>query len=174
MKENINLGCGSDILPDYTNADFQKFEGVDFAIDLNKIPWGLSSDCFSNIKIINVLEHLKIMPNETLNELYRISKDGAVIDLEVPYCNSQSANSCDHIHRGFELNFIESLINSKVNQCDFKGEIVSKEFKTSSFGKLILPIPLRIGNCKNLRDIFAVLFNEVYTHIRVKIRVKKS
>ena len=173
MNTNLNIGCGKDILPNYTNVDVQGFDGVDLVIDLNKTPWKLPSNYFQNIKMINVLEHLKIMPNETMNELYRISKNKCIIEIEVPFCNSQSANSCDHIHRGFEMNCFESLINSDINQCNFKGLIICKKFRTSSFGRVIPRIPIKISNCNNLRDIFAVLFNEVYTHIKVKLEVKK-
>lgn len=160
MKK-LNLGCEEDYKEDCLNVDIKG--KYDKYVDLNLIPYPFDDNEFDVIYMINVLEHLKPTPYETLNELYRISKNGCIIHIEVPYCHSQSANSMNHIHRGFLSTSFDNALND--NECNMKGEIVSLEMVASRFGKIFPKI-------FKIRDIASYIFNEVYTHIRVIIKVK--
>lgn len=172
MRTKLNLGCGDDYMDGWLNVD--KFSPkADLKIDLNERPWKLPADTFEKIEMINVLEHLKLMPFETMDELYRVSRDGCMIEIEVPYCHSSSAHSANHVHRGFAFDFFEGVCEQPCDGQKFRGKIIEKVMIPSTFGKLIIPIPFRWGYLKNTRDIASFIFNEVYTHIRVRIRVHK-
>ena len=87
MKTKLNVGCGTDIKPDYINLDVVDLPGVDVAHDLTKFPWPFADNSFDTIDLINVLEHL---PDTiaTLEELHRIARPDAKVMVRVPYWNS--------------------------------------------------------------------------------------
>lgn len=84
----LNLGCGDLAAGDYFNVDIAEREGVDAAFDLREMPWPLPDNHFTEIQFIDVLEHLPDLIG-TVEELWRISKDGAEIRIRVPYWNSR-------------------------------------------------------------------------------------
>ncbi len=99
MKNKLNLGCGKDIKKGYLNVDIEKASGVDKVVDLNIYPYPFKDNSFDEIIADMVLEHLdsKIKPME---ELIRISKNGAIIKISVPYYASKGA-LCHIDHKQF-------------------------------------------------------------------------
>ena len=95
----LNLGCGSDILPGYTNVDSAPLPGVDIVHDLADMPWPLADSCADEVVLIHVLEHLPDTV-KTIEELHRICKPGAIVLVRVPYYNSP-AMFADPTHRSF-------------------------------------------------------------------------
>jgi SAM-dependent methyltransferase len=87
MKTKLNVGCGRDIRPDAVNLDVAALPGVDVVHDLKCFPWPFDADAFSEIELINVLEHLPDTLG-TLEELHRISRHGARLTIRVPFWNS--------------------------------------------------------------------------------------
>lgn len=83
----LNLGCGTDIKPDYVNLDGVPLEGVDIVHNLEIFPYPFEDDTFEEIIAINVLEHL---PDtiKVMEELWRISRNGAKVVIRIPYWNS--------------------------------------------------------------------------------------
>ena len=99
MKDKLNLGCGTDILPDYVNLDYYKFQGVDVVWNVNKTPFPFKANTFSRIKAFHVIEHVESVVS-IIQELFRISKPGAIIDIEVPYYTGLNAVK-DPTHKHF-------------------------------------------------------------------------
>jgi SAM-dependent methyltransferase len=85
-SEKLNIGCGNDILEGYVNLDIAPLPGVDVVHDITKFPWPFESDSFTEVRLINVLEHLPDTV-KTIEEVWRISKDSARIVIRVPYWN---------------------------------------------------------------------------------------
>ena len=87
MKTKLNVGCGTDIKPDYVNLDVADLPGVDIVHDLTTVPWPFADNSFETIDVINVLEHL---PDTiaTLEELHRIARPDAKLTIRVPFWNS--------------------------------------------------------------------------------------
>lgn len=109
LKTKLNVGCGKDIRSDYVNLDIVQLPGVDVVHDLNRFPWPFSENCFDEIELINVLEHL---PDTiaTLEELYRIAQPGAKIIIRVPFWNSPDMLADPTHKRSFSertLNFFD-------------------------------------------------------------------
>ena len=90
MIERLNLGCGKDILPGYVNVDYFPLPGVDIVCDLTQFPWPLQSNTYTEIVMLNVLEHV---PDtlRTLREIWRIARPGAKVTIRVPYWNGYDA-----------------------------------------------------------------------------------
>lgn len=161
----LNLGCGQHIYPGWINADIQKSEGVDKSFDFNVFPYPFKKETFDYILVDNVLEHLDDC-YKVIDELWRIAKPNATIEIRVPYCHNLVAfNDPGHKHffnaRSIELlcdvNSTYSLNPSK------KFEIISLK-KTSGRFKKIIPYKIR----ELLDNTFHGMFIEIITKIRVK------
>ena len=80
----LNLGCGSDIRPNYVNIDFRSGFGIT-TIDLSKFPWPFDSNSIDEILMFDFLEHFKYKETDIiLNEVWRILKNNAFVDIQVP------------------------------------------------------------------------------------------
>lgn len=87
MKK-LNLGCGSKIKKGFINLDKYNTFNPDIVHDLEKFPYPFEDNSVDQILLSHVLEHLgadSIIFNEIMQELYRICKDGAEIDIIVPH-----------------------------------------------------------------------------------------
>ncbi len=99
ISTKLNLGCGKDIKKGYVNLDSVKLPGVDVVHNLDKYPWPFKKDRFDYIYCHHVLEHMEsiIRPME---EIWRISKPGARVFIEVPNFPSVSS-AADPTHKQF-------------------------------------------------------------------------
>jgi len=99
MKK-LNLGCGRDIKEGYINLDNVALNGVDVIWDLSSLPIKIFKENeFDEIYAKHVIEHFNnIIP--IMNELYRISKNNAIIKIFVPFYNSEHAFR-DPTHKSF-------------------------------------------------------------------------
>jgi len=89
--KKADLGCGTDIMQGYVNADSSPLPGVDEVRDLSVFPWPFEDEQFEEALLINVLEHL---PNTigVMEEIWRILKVGGKATIRVPYWNSKDAH----------------------------------------------------------------------------------
>jgi len=101
----LNLGCGLDVRRDYVNVDVANIRGVDVVHNLELFPWPFEENSIDGIIALDVIEHLDDFIG-TMEEMYRILKDGSSIRLRVPYYNSWSRYVDPTHKRGFhELTF---------------------------------------------------------------------
>ncbi|MFB6226478.1 MAG: hypothetical protein ABEJ02_03945 [Candidatus Paceibacteria bacterium] len=89
-KKKLNIGCGNDIKEEYVNLDYFSGKGIDVVHDLEKFPYPFDNDQFEEILMDNVLEHL-FNTEKVMEELVRISQDGATIKIMTPHCKSSVA-----------------------------------------------------------------------------------
>jgi SAM-dependent methyltransferase len=93
MQKGLNklhLGCGKDIIPGFINLDSIKLPGVDVVYDLNKFPWPFKNNSFDYILAKSTLEHLEDLI-KVMEEVHRISKKDAIIEIIVPHFASLGA-----------------------------------------------------------------------------------
>ena len=84
----LNLGCGNKILEGYVNVDKFEYYQCNIVHDLEKFPYPFEPDSVDEILLKHVLEHIGQDPdvfNGVIKELYRISKNQALIDITVPH-----------------------------------------------------------------------------------------
>jgi len=82
MKK-LNMGCGPYTKEGYVNLDAKKLSGVDIIHDLNEYPYPFKDDEFGEVLCHHVLEHLDDIV-QPLEEIWRITRHGARIMIEVP------------------------------------------------------------------------------------------
>ena len=167
--KKLNLGCGRDLKPKsegWVNADAQKAKGVDKSFNFEKFPWPFKANTFDYVLMDNVLEHIDNIP-KLMDELWRVCKNNAIIEIFVPYWNNSVAyNTPDHKHyfntRTFEV-ICDYKSSSKINPED-KFELLKV---TRIPGDAKKKIPLRI---LNFLDKF---LHSIFINIHAKIKVKK-
>jgi len=91
-KIRLNLGCGNDYKEGWLNCDFNRNNKIDMFVDLidKTLPWADNS--VDEILLDNVLEHIeKGAYFHFMDEIWRICKPGAIINIYVPHCTSPFA-----------------------------------------------------------------------------------
>lgn len=94
----LNLGSSDRILKGFLNVDILPAKGVDIVYDLNEgIP--LKDNSVTEIYAGHILEHLKDTI-KTMEEIYRVCKNRAIVRIKVPYFKSVGAFK-DPTHHSF-------------------------------------------------------------------------
>lgn len=103
LENKLNLGCGQRSLPGFVNLDYIEFEGVNVVHDFEKEDLPFPDDHFNFIFLKSILEHVPHrVPRvdgdfmyHLINDLIRISKDGAIWDTLHP-CHPLALQATDH------------------------------------------------------------------------------
>lgn len=94
----LDIACGNHKDLGFIGMDLQELPGVDIVHDLNVHPWPIESESVEFAKAWHILEH--IPPTcvtekgtrrpfiEFMNEMWRVMKAGARVDIETPYGGS--------------------------------------------------------------------------------------
>ena len=108
----LNLGCGADVRDGYANLDAAAGPGVDIVHDLRIRPWPLPSGHFTEVRCVDLLEHLPdTIPS--IEEIWRICAPDAQVDIRVPYWNSRYAWKDPQHMRPFQENLFDFFDPSK-------------------------------------------------------------
>lgn len=95
---HLNLGSGFRDEPGSVSVDIVADCNPDVVHDLREAPWPFADCTFSSVSAFDILEHL---PDtlQTLEELYRICRPGAVIEITTPHFTcSDSYTDPTHCH----------------------------------------------------------------------------
>lgn len=165
MKK-LNFGCGRDIRKGWTNVDGQKSKGVDKSFDFEKFPYPFKENTFDYVLIDNVLEHIN-NPRKVLEELWRICKKDAKIEIIVPYYNSYYAYA-DVTHVNFFNEIaMEQLIEGdtySLNNEDKKFDIIKLNSVPQRFFKYFP---------KKILNILKRFFGNIIVTLEVEAKVLK-
>ena len=169
--KRLNVGCGKDIRKDYINLDSVKLEGVDIVYDLNKYPWPFKKNQFDYILCDNILEHLDSII-KPLEELSRISKKDAIIEIIVPLAPTSHAFR-DPTHKQFyTYRTVEQYIkDSGLNYYSkARFEIVGRKIVFHNrLGFLTKLINISEKGCKFLCEFFSQFFPPAFVHIKLRV-----
>lgn len=98
-SKTLVLGSGPDKVKNGIGIDINPRSKADLIHDLNKVPYPFKKDTFDLIIAENILEHLDDIPR-VLEEIHRISKNGAVFVIKGPHYTSVDSFT-DPTHKHF-------------------------------------------------------------------------
>lgn len=141
MKK-LDLGCGTSKRNGYIGVDSLNLPNVDIIHDLNSFPYPFADEEIDEIWMDQVLEHLSD-PMRAMEEVYRICRNGAIVQIGVPYFRSVYS-VIDPTHKNFfsaswfnyfdpshpfSTKYCYTSAKFKVNKIEF-----DREFKESVMG----------------------------------------
>lgn len=86
--KRLNLGSGLNKLEGYHNVDINDKTNPDEVVDLNQFPWPWNDGEFDHIVAKDILEHLGESSEDfirVIKEMYRISHNGAIWEIQAPH-----------------------------------------------------------------------------------------
>lgn len=81
----INIGAGDTRIPDFINVDYDTNSNPDYALDIEKDRLPFEDNSVDCVVAHHILEHLGEGYFHCLQEIYRVCKHGATIDIRVPH-----------------------------------------------------------------------------------------
>lgn len=113
----IDLGCGPNKMPGAYGVDIHPYPGVDQVVDLDSKNWSIPSNRFSRIYIRHLIEHVDDV-RLFMNEVYRIGRCGAVVEITTPHFSSYNSYAdpthVRHLastwHEAFTKNYLSSQV----------------------------------------------------------------
>ncbi|HEY0221118.1 MAG TPA: methyltransferase domain-containing protein [Candidatus Paceibacterota bacterium] len=135
----INLGGGKYKVPGFLNIDSISYPEVDIVADLSKgIP--LEDNSVEEVMAYSVLEHLDNTVG-IMEEIYRVCKNGAKVDIIVPYFKTTGAFQ-DPTHKRFFTEKTFQYFDKKNKRydfkCDFKVKRIEYKYVTTGYKLYIL------------------------------------
>lgn len=136
----LDLGCGISKRDGFVGVDSLSLQGVDVVHNLTSYPYPFENDIVDEIWMDNVLEHIP-QPINVIEEIYRISKNGAKITIAVPYFRSfYSAIDPTHVNffgvwwfkyfdpnHAFHHKYQYSKVKFQIERIEFDREFKSKK-----------------------------------------------
>lgn len=175
--KTLHLGCGNKKLKGSIGLDIVNLPSVDVVYDLNLIPWPFKENNFDEVFAPHVIEHLSSTV-KTMEEIWRVSKDGAQVIIRVPHFSSPNAyvdpthlrffaiDTMNYFTENSELNFY-SKARFKINKIN----IHIKFPKIKFIGRVLT----WIFNRRKLNHVYEFLLCRVIpiAEVEYKLEVKK-
>lgn len=98
VLKKLDIGCGKYKQEEAIGIDHSNLPEVDINHDLNVFPWPIKKSSFSEIYCYHVLEHVDDVI-KVMQEIYRISENGAVVHIKVPHASCSKSLWIDPTHR---------------------------------------------------------------------------
>jgi hypothetical protein len=92
--KKLNLGCGFKKFDGFVNVDNSDLVKPDQKVDLNVFPWPWKENEFQHIVAKDILEHLGETGDDfikIIKEMYRVSANGAVWEVQTPHWRCDTA-----------------------------------------------------------------------------------
>lgn len=97
--KSLDLGCGKKKYPGSIGLDISDKTDADIVHDLNVFPYPFEDNEFDYVHMDNIIEHVDNVIR-VMEEVHRITKNGATIKIIVPYFRSPYA-CIDPTHKHF-------------------------------------------------------------------------
>ncbi len=184
----LNMGCGYDKREGYLNVDISPVCEPDLVYDLESLPWPWNADSVNYVRFNHSLEHLGQNPRIFLGmmkELYRVCKDQAGVEINVPHPRHDNFIN-DPTHVRIITPGLLQLFDSQVNdEIKLRGlpntpfaHYLGVDFAVeSSRAVLAEPYATQHAN-KQLSDgdvdVMSREWNNVVSELRILLKVRKG
>ena len=81
----LNLGCGSNKIAGWLNVDSQPAASPDLLFNIGASGWPMADDSVDEVVLSHVLEHVGESFETVMKELYRVCRDGALVNIRLPH-----------------------------------------------------------------------------------------
>jgi SAM-dependent methyltransferase len=136
LPKKLTIGCGKRPCKGYYNTDLLKLQGVDQVLNLDKFPYKLPKNHFTEIIADNVLEHVDDFC-KTLKEIHKLLAPGGKLIIRVPHFTYSGAYT-DPTHKHFFTYHSFDYFVKKAGEYDFYFDFWFSSSKVKiSFGKRI-------------------------------------
>jgi ubiquinone/menaquinone biosynthesis C-methylase UbiE len=81
----INIGAGDTKLEGYVTLDYDALTNPDYQLDIEKDRFPFEDNTVETVVAHHILEHLGEGYFHCLQEIYRVCKHGAIVDIRVPH-----------------------------------------------------------------------------------------
>jgi len=132
MDSRLNLGAGNDIKEGWINHDLADLPGIDKVHDLRVYPWPWEEGTFKEVFAKDILEHVPDLL-KVVEEIHRICKPGAKIQIAVPYWNSYESIT-DPTHRNYFNEFTFDFFDPTKKRCRNRPYYSHARFKIKEIG----------------------------------------
>lgn len=166
----LDIGCGKRKTPGAIGVDKRMTPATDVVCDLDERFYPFRDNTFERVHITDVLEHVEDIVS-CLEEVHRISRDGAEVLIRVPHFSSTQAFG-DITHRHF---FSSQSFDY------FTGECEALDFYTGArFEKLSLKINFwklwRLTGFSVFANLFPVFYEKylpfIFTAMNIEVRLR--
>jgi SAM-dependent methyltransferase len=151
---SVDLGCGDGKVKGALGVDNVQIPGVDIVADLNQgLPF--KDNSVDNVVVFHILEHVDDFIG-TMNEIWRICKDGAHVYVRVPHAASTFVTWKDPTHkRGlsiatfayFDDTYFDGAAFAYYSKARFRIEEARLNFTLTSHDEnVVLSWPRRVAN----------------------------
>lgn len=179
----INIGAGDSVYEDYIRIDYDVKSNPDYVLDLEKDNLPFENSTVDAVIAHHVLEHLGEGYFHCLQELYRVCKHGAIIDIRVPHPRHDTFLA-DPTHRRPITTMGLQLFSKKFNELCRKqkfassrlGEFYNVDFEISNFR--YIPDENAAARLSNLDtsqiEQIADLYNNIILEVHIQLIVVKN
>lgn len=179
----INIGAGDVKYEDYVTIDYDELSNPDCVVDLEKENLPFEDSTVEAVIAHHILEHLGDGYFHCLQELYRVCKHGAIIDIKVPHPR-HDAFLADPTHRRpitvMGLRMFSQKFNSLCKEQKFPtsrlGEYYKVDFEILNFK--YVPDENAKNSLANLPEeqlnLYADQHNNIISEIHIQLAVIKN
>jgi len=132
-SRRLSVGCGHDAREDWTNLDLAPLPGVDVVHDLDDIPLPFPDAAFDYIECIDILEHVRELP-DVLREIHRITAPGGIVHIEGPHFTSSTWPTDPTHRRAFAINTFEFFAHGSLHERDYYFDFAFAKVRTRRIG----------------------------------------
>jgi hypothetical protein len=179
----LNIGSGYKRIEGFKNVDHDPLTNADYSFNLEDGRWPFEDSSIEEIRAFHILEHIGEGFLHVMSEIYRISKNGAIIDIAVPHHRHENYFG-DPTHR--RPITVQMLKQFSKKYCDWHKEYYGSssgfaprlkvDFEIVEFDYSVEGEYLELKEQGKFEELEALAkkFNNVYVDVYIKLVVIKE
>jgi predicted SAM-dependent methyltransferase len=179
----LNIGAGDTLYEDYVRIDYDPNTNPDFLLDIENDKFPFEDSSVEAVIAHHILEHLGEGYFHCLQEIYRVCKTGAIVDIRVPHHRHESFLA-DPTHRRPITIIGLQLFSKKFNKLCREQKLASSrlgEFYNIDFEILdykYIPDNESVQTLSHLSqkeiEIYAIQHNNIISEVHIQLIVIKN
>jgi SAM-dependent methyltransferase len=164
----IDIGCGGNKREGFLGIDIVPGPGVDYVLDITKDRLPFEDNSVSQVFSSHCFEHL-VEHSFILREITRVSRNGAIVEIWIPYLKNNDAFLAGHKTFWSENLWKHiCLYYDDLHQRDFPGRLVLRQFKylvypgiEASLASVRIPLSFALEHMFNIAYEFCAVMTVV-------------